>query len=225
MDSFDDGSHRIDCDAAPAAVPHDTGQAEQMLRVMLEDLLCVVDRPELWSAFPQVLAALPDFSAVARAVHRGGIVADNRVRYALEITVAMCDAYEGQLDRALERLTRLAIVANQLPLVQGALFHVQGLAEPKGTQNRLEGRFCTKPFEELHVLEESSHLCCASWLPESVGNMNDTDWRNVWNSDGAQKVRASIHDGSFRHCNKTACPMIQGGTLPKTVDVAARSDQ
>jgi hypothetical protein len=209
--------------AAPGAAARPDPQVEQMLQLMLQDLLSPVDRPEMWAAFPQFIAALPGLPAAAQAVHRNAASAAFGVRCGIEILVAMCDAHTGRLDRAIARLTQVANVANQLPLVQGALFHVQGLADPHNPKYRLEGRFCTKPFDELHVLETSSHLCCASWLPESAGDLNHAEWQQVWNSRTAQAVRASMHDGSFRHCNKTACPHIQGGTLPLAAEVAERS--
>nr|WP_315382765.1 SPASM domain-containing protein [uncultured Sphingomonas sp.] len=73
---------------------------------------------------------------------------------------------------------------------------------------------------ELHVLERATHQCCASWLDKSAGDLNTSDWEQVWNSESAQAVRASIHDGSYRHCNKMACPAIQSGSLP-TKEAAA----
>jgi hypothetical protein len=195
-----------------------------MLWLMLEDLLQPYDRPEMWASFPQFLAALPDLPAVASAAYRNAADAADSIKCAITIVVAMCEAHGGQLNAALERLTRLALAANQLPLAQGALFHVQGMTDQQVAKYQLEGRFCTKPFDELHVLEGSSHLCCASWLPDSAGDLNNADWKDVWNSDTAQAIRASVHDGSFRHCNKTACPMIQGGTLPTAAEVAERSE-
>ncbi|WP_294253944.1 radical SAM protein [uncultured Sphingomonas sp.] len=193
-------------------------QAEDMLWVMLEDLLKPDDRPEIWAAFPQFLSALPMFSRVVRNSHAkavgGGVQLDIRVSIALELLLAMCEAHEGQLDIAISRLTRVVTRQNNSILAQGALFHVHGMADPQNPKYKLEGRFCAKPFLELHVLERSTHQCCASWLDKSAGDLNTTDWEQVWNSESAQAVRASIHDGSYRHCNKMACPAIQSGSLP-----------
>ncbi|WP_419724239.1 radical SAM protein [Sphingomonas sp. HT-1] len=201
-------------------------KAEDMLWIMLEDLLKPDDRPEIWSAFPQFLAALPMFSRVVRNSHAkaasGTVQIAMPVAIALETVLAMCDAHEGQLDQALARLTHLATVQNNSVLAQGALFHVHGMADPENPKYQLEGRFCTKPFLELHVLERSTHQCCASWLDKSAGDLSGAEWQDVWNSQAAQAVRASIHDGSYRHCNKMACPAIQAGTLPTKEEVASR---
>jgi MoaA/NifB/PqqE/SkfB family radical SAM enzyme len=70
------------------------------------------------------------------------------------------------------------------------------------------------------VLESSSHLCCASWLPVSAGNLHTNAWQEVWNSQAAQNVRRSIHDGSYRYCNKMACPRIMAGTLTLAGELA-----
>jgi MoaA/NifB/PqqE/SkfB family radical SAM enzyme len=72
------------------------------------------------------------------------------------------------------------------------------------------------------VLERTSHQCCGNWLPTSAGDLNEQPWEAVWNSQAAQAVRASIHDGSYRHCNKTACPAIQAGTLPTKAQAMAQ---
>lgn len=201
-------------------------QAQEMLRIMLEDLTNPEDRPEIWFAFPQFLAALPMFSRVVRDTHAkvaiGALQIGLPIAIGLDIVLAMCDAHEGSVDAAIARLTHLSTVQNNSVLAQGALFHVHGLANPEDSKYNLEGRFCTKPFLELHVLESGTYQCCASWLTKSAGDLNDADWEAVWNSDAAQAVRASIHDGSYRHCNKMACPAIQSGSLPTKEEVATR---
>jgi organic radical activating enzyme len=202
-------------------------QAENMLWIMLEDLLNPEDRPEMWAAFPQFLAALPELPRAARnarrKAHGGEVHVGEHVKVALEIVVAMCEAHSDALDQGLERLTLLSTVYNQATVVQGALFHLHGMADPQNPKYRLEGRFCPKPFDEFHVLENSTHLCCASWMAKSAGDLNTTDWKDVWNSESAQAVRASIHDGSYRHCNKMACPLIQSGRLLQGEQVATQS--
>jgi sulfatase maturation enzyme AslB (radical SAM superfamily) len=212
--------------AAAKAEQAARARAQDMLQTMLHDLIQIDDRPEIWAAFPQFLQALPQFSAVIRDTHaaamRGGAKIDLFLAIALEILVAMCDAHEGQLPAAIARLTRAATMQSNSLLAQGALFHVQGMADPGNAKYRLQDRFCVKPFVELHVLENSSHQCCGNWVPTSAGDLSQSNWEEVWNSPAAQAVRASIHDGSYRHCNKTACPDIQAGTLPTKAAAMAR---
>lgn len=75
----------------------------------------------------------------------------------------------------------------------------------------------------MDVLETTTHLCCASWLSTSAGNLATHGWNDVWNSDAAQAIRASIYDGSYRYCNKGACPKILADALPQAAELSARS--
>ena len=197
--------------------------AEQMLWIMVNDLLDPIDRPEMWAAMPQFLEQLPGLPEAAAEAREIVACGPDDLKTAVEIVNGLCEAYTGRLDSALARLTHLGNIQNQLPVAQGALFHVQGLADPGNPKYKLEGKYCRAPFEALHVLEDTTHLCCASWLPQSSGNLNGVDWGEVWNSDMSQAIRASIHDGSFRHCNKTACPRIQDDRLIAAEALAAES--
>jgi acetyltransferase-like isoleucine patch superfamily enzyme/MoaA/NifB/PqqE/SkfB family radical SAM enzyme len=119
----------------------------------------------------------------------------------------------GEQMPALVRLEQLMSAHSQSPLVQGALFFCHGLRNPQDPRYELRGKVCPVPFLELDVLEGSSHLCCASWLPTSIGNLFEQSWEDVWNSPSAQDVRSSVLEGQFRHCNKITCPVIQNNEL------------
>ncbi len=68
--------------------------------------------------------------------------------------------------------------------------------------------FCSNPFEFLFVGNDAGNwVCCPSWLPKRAGNTNDLQPAQDWNSPAAQEIRASILDGSFRHCSPT-CPVL-----------------
>lgn len=84
--------------------------------------------------------------------------------------------------------------------------------------------FCSKPFERFEVSRRQGglvHLCCSAWLSRSVGNLKDQSVDEVWNSQAAQEIRASVHDGSFRYCNKQRCPFLQtvSGPVKRREDV------
>ncbi len=199
---------RDDWSQADAGLPDLTaGEVVDLMQTVLSDEL---DHPELWAAIPDYVAALPTIVAEvqARLDCAGGAE-----RPSLLILLAMCGAALGQPKLMLETLSPLAARHSQSPLVQGALFHLRGVLDPGNPKYRLAGKICTKPFEQVDVLENSTHLCCASWLRTSVGDMNAGDWRAVWNSAEAQAIRESIHDGSYRFCNKSACPYIQSDAL------------
>ncbi len=79
----------------------------------------------------------------------------------------------------------------------------------------LKGRYCLHPFRsmELH-LDGGAYVCCPSWLKTNIGEFKKEDIREIWNSPIAQDIRASIIDGSYKYCDKIACPFIQGEALP-----------
>lgn len=90
--------------------------------------------------------------------------------------------------------------------------------EHEGSLNRekdLSGSVCLRPFQLMEIQKEFYlYLCCPSWLPTIVGNSEKNDLMEVWNSEKSQAIRASIHDGSFRFCDKLECPANQSDALP-----------
>ncbi len=173
------------------------------------------DHPELWAMIPALAGTIPDLAD--RLTTR----ADDALPIAL--LRGLVQAARGDCAAALAALGPLALHHSQSALVQGVVFHIQALADPDNPRYQLAGKVCTAPFEQLDVLEASVHQCCASWLQTSAGDLGTTPWPQVWNSAAAQAVRASVLDGSYRYCNKTACPKIQANGLPEAAAVAARS--
>jgi MoaA/NifB/PqqE/SkfB family radical SAM enzyme len=196
--------------------------ANSMVDTMLGILIDGLDHPELWPHIPEFLASNPLIGDVIRQRLTGVQGADASP---IIILLAMCEVALGRLPDMIDELVGLSVDFSQSPLVQGALFHLRGLQNPSDTKYALEGRICETPFEQLDVLDGSSHLCCASWLSTSVGSLSNDAWQDVWNSPTAEAIRASIHDGSYRYCNKGACPKIQGNTLPTKQEVATSSPQ
>nr|WP_315589907.1 radical SAM protein [Sphingomonas psychrotolerans] len=202
----------------------DRSQSEQIFGLLMNDLLDGADHPEIWEAFPQFIQQLPHLSSVMR--DNAGLLQSPRVdvRLAFTILVAMGSAAQGDPAGALAFLEDSATRYTESPLVQGAVFHIQSLLDPGNPKFDLKSKFCMRPFHELDVLEGSTHLCCANWLNLSTGDMAQAEkWQDIWNSPTAERIRASIHDGSFRHCNKVSCPAIQANKLPGHTEVAAMS--
>lgn len=202
-------------------VHDDAPDAVEMLNLMLDLLEDGLDHPEIWSAIPEMLDALPDMPE--RIEDMLAAERDDRRRTRMLVLLGICGGALGQAESMLLSLAPLAAAHSQSPLVQGAIFHLRGVAAPDDKRYDLSDKFCATPFEQIDVLERSSHLCCASWLQTSAGDMSTGSWDAVWNSEAAQSIRESIHDNSFRHCNKTACPQIMGGDLPTVTAVRARS--
>jgi MoaA/NifB/PqqE/SkfB family radical SAM enzyme len=84
----------------------------------------------------------------------------------------------------------------------------------KGRRDDLQGKFCNRPFTTFELHENgNAYLCCPSWLPRSVGNLNDEDARVIWNSERAQEIRRSVLDGDFSYCSRAQCPVIAANKL------------
>jgi sulfatase maturation enzyme AslB (radical SAM superfamily) len=214
--------------AQTSAPVSQTVSIDAVLAILIADLRKGSDQPEIWQAFPRLLESYPGLSDAARASCEVGeaypLSIEQGVRIALSVIAAFCDAHETQdLDAAYARLSRLALTENDDVMVQGALFHLESLMRPGDPRYDLTDKFCAIPFEQLHVLENSATLCCASWLPISSGNLYKEKWEDVWNSPASQAVRESIHDGSYRYCNKTTCPRIQKNDMQSGAEVAKRS--
>jgi hypothetical protein len=78
--------------------------------------------------------------------------------------------------------------------------------------------FCDRPFRWLEVsgvrLRGETHLCCPSWLDVPVGDLSRQTVDDVWNGEPAQRIRASILDGSFRYCDASRCPFLASKVAP-----------
>jgi len=190
--------------------------------LLVEILADGLDHPEVWRQLDTLLDSLPELPM--ELASRLNYVWNPQERTPLILLLTMCYAVRGQVAYALEQIEPVAIENSQSALVQGAFFHVQSMADPENSKFNLTDRFCATPFQKLDVLDGGTHLCCASWLTQSAGDLGTADqWEDVWNSSVAQDIRASIFDGSFRYCNKTACPHIGNNSLPTKTEMAARS--
>lgn len=184
------------------------------------------DIPELWGAvggFPaedvghlhRHALANPPRSALVRGVHRHADDAWQMLAhlFAFHAGAAPPEALATFAASALAR-------HSQSPLVAGYAYHVRRLLAPEPEAFDLREHVCETPFERLDVLERSAHLCCASWLHKSAGDLSSQSHEEVWNSEAAAAIRQSVLDGSYRYCNKVACPEIAGRRLPRKDDLA-----
>ena len=71
--------------------------------------------------------------------------------------------------------------------------------------------FCVKPFQMIDIKKGQTGLCCWVDLQTWQGATDEMTMEKVWNSAEAQDIRASIHDGSFKHC-KDNCPFLNSKT-------------
>lgn len=185
--------------------------ADDIIDLVTSILSDGLDHPEVWHEIPVFLAHFPDLPTLL--LQRRSLESDREAKMHISLLYNIALAETGQLAEAFSGIEEIAVTNSQSALVQGAHFHLHSLKDSDNPKFKLTGKICTAPFEQFDVLEQSAHLCCASWLHQSAGNLATTDWQQVWNSDIAQDIRASVHDGSYRFCNKMACPKIQTNTL------------
>jgi uncharacterized Fe-S cluster-containing radical SAM superfamily protein len=109
--------------------------------------------------------------------------------------------------RPLRRAAASAAVRNPANSIKYALL--------KAALARLPERklFCPMPFKMIEIERGgSANLCC--WLPRSPGRLDEKGVMNLWNSPGAEDIRATILDGTFRYCDLDRCPYFVSGSLP-----------
>ena len=182
----------------------------QSVVAQLEDGL---DHPDIW----QLLSAITDQeSADLRAL--AGSLLDRQtgtVRKSLTVLLGILRALGGERDAGLGVLDRLAVQHASCPQVAGALFFVQRHGQP-GPSADLSDRFCDSPFVKFETLMDGAVApCCSIWTQQRLGNLDGQSFAQIWNSEAAQAMRASILDGSYRYCNKQRCSFIIDDVLPK----------
>lgn len=194
----------------------------QWVEQLAEGVSDRLDHPELWEELwsarneqRQALVALTETLQALLTIPQGP-----DAWLVLSVLSGVLEVCTDQVERGEQRLDGLFVQHSHDVLVAGALYFAQGKAHPERPRVDLRQTLCRKPFEQCDVLDGSTHLCCASWLTVSAGNLHEQPWQAVWNSERAQAVRAGIHDGSYRHCNKMLCPHIQAGTLPRKQQLA-----
>jgi len=206
------------------AVDSETAQTpsvEAILDLLMSILSDGLDHPEVWDEMPIFLDGYPDLpEQIAQRITQESN-ATTQVLLLLLQGVAL--GSRGELDGAFALVEDLAVKNSQSALVQGVLFRLKALRDPENPKYNLAGKICPTPFQQMDVLELSTHLCCASWLRHSAGNLTHTEWQDVWNSATAQAIRESIHDGSYRYCNKSACPKIAADSLTPAQELAKQT--
>lgn len=126
--------------------------------------------------------------------------------------------HKGEYAAANELLQCAATFHSQDTVLQGLKFSVEQRLRPEELRRKhdLSSKLCPLPFTRLDIGLgfTEAHLCCASYLPRSIGNLTEYQGMQVWQSPQARAIRASILDGSYAYCNKITCPAIGACNLP-----------
>jgi pyruvate-formate lyase-activating enzyme len=81
------------------------------------------------------------------------------------------------------------------------------------TEAYLRSHICLKPFTTIETSDRGlAHVCCPDWLPTPIGNLK-SDLLKQWSGPVAEKIRASILDGSYRYCSRVHCTDISNRLL------------
>ena len=184
-----------------------------------------------------------NFFARAYASRLGGddmAVLEAYLRLDLDIATALSASHEAKLAEILEETevelaailppaVRLAferegvrslLAIKNYPIVAEFLGRINGLSLSAPNEGDYSELFCDKPFLTAEIAQEGRvFLCCPLQVPTVVGDAEDGSFMQVWNSEKAQAVRASILDGSFAHCREKTCGALQSRSLPKRDEV------
>lgn len=79
---------------------------------------------------------------------------------------------------------------------------------------------CIKPFVDLEISQNGDcYLCCPSWLPVVVGNVNRSSIENIINSVKSRRLRMSMFYGDMKFCNLKLCNLINSPNFkPITIE-------
>lgn len=195
---------------------------EALVETLLVRLSDHLDHPELWSPLSEASLIRPRLLDAVE--HRLQQARERQERMSLHVMAAILRSRDDDLSDLIDGLAAHHALNSRSPLLQGAMFHLERLRDPTNPKYALAGRICREPFTHLDVEDNRAFLCCSSWLPVSLGDPMIESRDQLWNGDLARDIRASIHDGSYRYCNKIVCPAIQKGVLP-TGEAAARQSE
>jgi len=202
-------------DPAPEFEPAHIELLEMVANVLADDL----DHPEVWQLLAEFgamdgAAELIDTVSALRAMQ-----ADRRSAKALDLIGGVLGAANGDRAASLAKLKQLEAAHGLCPQVAGACFFVNRLGDPDRSAD-LSERFCSSPFIKFETLVDGTVApCCSIWTKQRLGRLDSQTFAEIWNSDEAQAMRASILDGSFRYCNKQRCAEINDDLLPLRAEV------
>jgi sulfatase maturation enzyme AslB (radical SAM superfamily) len=72
---------------------------------------------------------------------------------------------------------------------------------------------CARPFDTVLIDRKGScYACeCASWLPQSIGNLQIQEFRDIVGSAMHKELQDSISDRSYKYCNQAQCSYLKSG--------------
>mgnify|MGYP003624670405 FL=1 len=79
---------------------------------------------------------------------------------------------------------------------------------------------CARPFDTVLIDRKGScYACeCASWLPQSIGNLQIQEFRDIVGSAMHKELQDSISDRSYKYCNQAQCSYLKSGRFNETTE-------
>jgi len=204
-------------DAGPAVTDPTASRFYPILSSLVDRLGDGLDHPEVWPLLADAagnddIVELRDLLEVLEP----GQTAP--VRKILAILGGMLHALSVNRERGFSFLAGLAAQHAHCPQIAGALFFLERHGTEKSAD--LSNRFCDAPFTKFETLMDGTVApCCSIWTQQRLGQLDGSTADQIWNSAPAQAMRASILDGSYRHCHKQRCTFINEDTLPTRDEV------
>lgn len=184
-------------------------EAETRLQLLSDNL----DHPDCWNWLAELGPSETGAFLIEQLREGWGEFgrADGRIR---NLALCMLIAGAGNATLALEALRQLEAQNKNSTQIAGAQFFVSRLGDAHRSAD-LSQRFCEAPFKKFETLIDGTVApCCSIWTKKRLGHLERQTADEIWNSASAQDMRASILDGSFRHCNKQRCTLIMEDALP-----------
>ncbi len=176
-----------------------------------------LDHPEVWRAVAD--AADHDVSDLRRLLAVLRTTSTGTALKSVLLVDSILHALTDDREAGLAMLHRLLPEHPHCPQVAGAIFFVDRHGRD-GPSADLSGRFCDAPFVKFETIMDGTVApCCSIWTQQRLGNLDTQTASEIWNSPEAQTMRASIHDGSFRYCNKLRCSHIIDDALPVAAEI------
>lgn len=186
------------------------GFLEQLTDILSDDL----DHPEVWQALTDVSRQeLLELQRLIRAFRPMQL--DQAIIRAFDTLDGLIEVVAGDAVQGLTALRQTEAVSNLSPQAAGALFYATRLHDAERSAD-LSNRFCEAPFVKFETLIDGTVApCCSICTKQRLGHLDHQSFDEIWNSAGAQAMRESILDGSYRYCNKSRCTLITEDALPE----------
>ena len=95
-------------------------------------------------------------------------------------------------------------------MINQRLFDHYGIDTKKNLQIK---QSCARPFDTVLIDRKGScYACeCASWLPQSIGNLQIQEFKDIVGSTMHKELQDSILDRSYKYCNQAQCSYLKSG--------------